>query len=79
MLALLSSSSRTGGPATHRQMLSLGDLDDHLLRDIGLRRIDLHAVPAQRLLPAAAQGPVAGTSFVDRVRDGFAPRPASCC
>ena len=53
MLTLLSSFLGRERPvATHREMLSLADLDDHLLRDIGLRRIELHAVPVQRLLPA---------------------------
>jgi uncharacterized protein YjiS (DUF1127 family) len=66
-----------------RQVVALGELDDHLLRDIGLQRADVLAVLAQprhrdpsRMLKILC---CHGRAFVERVRDGFAPRPASCC
>jgi len=66
-----------------RQVVALGDLDDHLLRDIGLQRADVLKVLAQpryrnpsRLLKILC---CHGRVFVERVRDGFSPRPASCC
>jgi uncharacterized protein YjiS (DUF1127 family) len=66
-----------------RQVIALGELDDHLLRDIGLERADILAVlaqphhrdPSRMLKILCCQGRV----LVERVRDGFAPRPASCC
>lgn len=66
-----------------RQVVALGELDDHLLRDIGLERADVLAVlaqprhrdPARMLKLLCCHGRV----FIERVRDGFAPRPASCC
>jgi uncharacterized protein YjiS (DUF1127 family) len=66
-----------------RQVVALNDLDDHLLRDIGLQRADVLAVlavprhrdPSRMLKILCCHGHV----FVDRVRDGFTPRPASCC
>ena len=62
MLILLSSLLRRERPAaTHSEMLSLADLDDHLLRDIGLRRTDLYAVPCSGSCPLAApRRPIAG-------------------
>jgi uncharacterized protein YjiS (DUF1127 family) len=66
-----------------RQVIALSDLDDHLLRDIGLERADVlsalaqprHRDPSRVLKILCCHGRV----FVERVRDGFAPRPASCC
>ncbi len=66
-----------------RQVAVLGELDDRLLRDIGLERADVLAVlsqpryrdPSRMLKILCCHGRV----FVERVRDGFAPRPASCC
>jgi uncharacterized protein YjiS (DUF1127 family) len=64
MIVLLSSLLRERQAAIHSEILSLSHLDDHLLRDIGLRRTDLYAVPVERLRPACcqAQGAV-GPSF----------------
>ena len=66
-----------------RHVVALGALDDHLLRDIGLQRADLLAVLAQpryrdpsRMLKILC---CHGRVFVERVRDGFAPHPVSCC
>ncbi|HST95864.1 MAG TPA: DUF1127 domain-containing protein [Microvirga sp.] len=66
-----------------RHVVALGELDDHLLHDIGLERADVRAVLAQprhrdpsRMLKILC---CHGRVFVERVRDGFAPRPASCC
>ncbi len=66
-----------------RQVVALGELDDHLLRDSGLERADVLAVLAQprhrdpsRMLKILC---CHGRVFIERVRDGFAPRPASCC
>jgi uncharacterized protein YjiS (DUF1127 family) len=66
-----------------RHVIALGELDDHLLRDIGLQRADVLAALAQpryrdpsRMLKILC---CHGRVFVERVRDGFAPRPASCC
>ena len=66
-----------------RHVVALGALDDHLLRDTGLERADVLAVLAQprhrdssRMLKILC---CHGRVFVERVRDGFAPRPASCC
>jgi uncharacterized protein YjiS (DUF1127 family) len=66
-----------------RQVAALGELDDHLLHDIGLERTDVLAALAQpryrdpsRMLKVLC---CHGRVFVERVREGFAPRPASCC
>jgi uncharacterized protein YjiS (DUF1127 family) len=66
-----------------RQVVALGELDDHLLRDIGLQRTDVVAALAQpryrdpsRMLKVLC---CHGRVLVERVREGFAPRPASCC
>lgn len=66
-----------------RHVVGLGELDDHLLRDIGLQRADVLAVlvqprhrdPSRMLKILCCHARV----VVERVRDGFAPRPASCC
>jgi len=81
MLTLLSFFlGRERPAATHREMLSLGDLDDHLLRDIGLRRIELHAVPVQRLLPACCSKAARRCAeFVTRLRNVLAAEPVPCC
>jgi uncharacterized protein YjiS (DUF1127 family) len=68
MIVLLSSLLRERQAITHREILSLSHLDDHLLRDIGLRRTDLYAVPVERLHPAAARaqgafGPSSSAAF----------------
>ena len=66
-----------------RQVAALSELDDHLLRDIGLQRVDVLAALAQpryrdpsRVLKILC---CHGRVFIERVREGFAPRPASCC
>jgi uncharacterized protein YjiS (DUF1127 family) len=66
-----------------RHFNALGELDDYLLRDIGLERADVLAVLAQprqgdpsRMLKGLC---CHGRVFVERARDGFAPRPAFCC
>ena len=66
-----------------RQVTALRELDDHLLRDIGLQRADVLAVLAQprhrdpsRMLKILC---CHGRVFIERVRDGFAPHRASCC
>jgi uncharacterized protein YjiS (DUF1127 family) len=66
-----------------RQVVALGELDGRLLRDIGLQRTDVltalaqprHRDPSRMLKILCCHGRV----FIERVRDGFAPRPASCC
>ncbi|HZH11955.1 MAG TPA: DUF1127 domain-containing protein [Microvirga sp.] len=66
-----------------RQVVALRELDDYLLRDIGLERADvltvlgqpLHRDPSRMLKILCCHGRV----FVERVRDSFAPQPASCC
>ncbi|NBJ12828.1 DUF1127 domain-containing protein [Microvirga arsenatis] len=66
-----------------QQVVALGELDDHLLRDIGLERSDVlsalaqprHRDPSRMLKLLCCHSRV----FIERVRDGFAPRPASCC
>jgi hypothetical protein len=81
MLVLLSSLlGRERPAATHSEMLSLADLDDNLLRDIGLRRTDLYAVPVERLRPACCMGPTRRwAEFVSRLRNVLAPEPVPCC
>jgi uncharacterized protein YjiS (DUF1127 family) len=66
-----------------RHVVALGELDDHLLRDIGLEWSDVLSALAQpryrdpsRMLKILC---CHGRVFVERVRDGFSPRPASCC
>jgi len=66
--------------ATHREMLSLRDLDDHVLRDIGLRRIELHAVPVERLLLPCCSGVTRRwAELVARLRNVLSPEPVPCC
>jgi hypothetical protein len=81
MLTLLSSLLGRKRPVvTHREMLSLRDLDDHLLRDIGLRRVELHAVPVERLLPACCSGATRRwANLVARLRNALSPEPVPCC
>jgi uncharacterized protein YjiS (DUF1127 family) len=75
---------RLAPAARNRQhVAALGELDDHLLRDIGLERTDVLAALAQpryrdpsRMLEILC---CHGRVFVERVRDGFAPRSATCC
>ena len=80
MILLLSSLFRGRRVATHREMLSLSDLDDRLLRDIGLQRTDLYAVPVERLRPACCTGATRRwAGFVARLRSALSPEPVSCC
>ena len=81
MLVLVSSLVGRERPvATHGEMLSLADLDDHLLRDLGLRRTDLYAVPLGRLRPARCTGtPRRWVEFVTRLRNVLSPEPVPCC
>jgi hypothetical protein len=80
MIVLLSSLLRGRRAATHREMLSLSHLDDHILRDIGLRRTDLYAVPMERLRPACCTGATRRwAAFVTRLRNVVAPAPVPCC
>ncbi|WP_165820095.1 hypothetical protein [Microvirga sp. KLBC 81] len=81
MLLLLSSLLGRECPApTHREMLSLADLGDHILRDIGLRRTDLYAVPVERLRRVCCTGMARRwAEFVARLRSVIAPAPVSCC
>lgn len=66
-----------------RHVSALGELDEHLLSDIGLERADVlaalaqprHRDPSRMLKILCCHGRV----FIERVRDGFAPRSASCC
>jgi uncharacterized protein YjiS (DUF1127 family) len=64
-----------------RHVVALGELDDHLLRDIGLQRADVLAALAQprHRDPSRMLKILCCRVLVERVRDGFAPRPASCC
>ena len=81
MLILLSSRlGRERPAATHSEMLSLADLDDHLLWDIGLRRTDLYAVPVERLLPACcSKAAHRWAELMTRLRNALAPGPVPCC
>jgi len=66
--------------ATHGEVLSLADLDDHVLRDLGLRRTDLYAVPTERLRPACCTGTTRRwAEFVTRLRNVLSPDPVPCC
>ena len=66
--------------ATHGEMLSLADLDDHLLRDLGLRRSDLFAVPVERLIPACCSKAVhRWADAITRLRNVLSPEPVPCC
>jgi hypothetical protein len=66
--------------ATSREMLSLRDLDDHVLRDIGIRRTDLFAVPLERLRAACCTGTTRHwAEFVARLRNMLSPKPVPCC
>jgi len=81
MILLLSSLlGRERPAATDREMLSLADLDDHLLRDIGLRRTDLYAVPVERLRPACcSKAAYRWAKLVTRLRPLLVPEPVPCC
>ncbi|WP_099513485.1 DUF1127 domain-containing protein [Microvirga ossetica] len=81
MLILLSSRlGRERSATTHSEMLSLDDLDDHLLRDIGLRRTNLYAVPVERLLPACrSKAAHRWAELMTRLRNALAPGPVPCC
>lgn len=66
-----------------RQVAALAELDDHLLRDIGLERTDVlaalaqprHRDPSRMLKILCCHGRI----LVDRLRSGLAPEPAPCC
>ena len=80
MIVLLSSLLRERQAAIHSEILSLSHLDDHLLRDIGLRRTDLYAVPVERLRPACCAGPRRRwAEFFSRLHSVLAPEPIACC
>jgi uncharacterized protein YjiS (DUF1127 family) len=80
MLALLSTLLRKHRAATHREMLSLTDLGDHILRDIGLRRTDLYAVPVDRIRPACcSKAACRWAEVVAHLRSLLAPAPVPCC
>jgi hypothetical protein len=81
MLILVSFLLGRKRPATtHREILSLADLDDHLLRDIGLRRADLYAVPVEWLRPACcSRAARRWAEFMTRLRNILAPDPVPCC
>ena len=81
MLLLLSSLlGRKCHTATHREMLSLAHLDDHILRDIGLRRTDLYAIPMERLRPVCCVGVARlWAELVSRLRSVLAPESVPCC
>lgn len=80
MIILLSSLFRERRDATHRELLSLSNLEDHLLRDIGLRRSDLYAVPVERLRPACCAGATRRwAEFVTQLRNVLGPEPVPCC
>ena len=72
-----------GAARNRRHVVALSEMDDHLLRDIGLERADVLAVLAQprhhdpsRMLKIFCRH---GRVFVERMRDGFSPRQASRC
>jgi hypothetical protein len=66
--------------ATHHEMLSLADLGDHILRDVGLRRTDLYAVPLERLRAACCTGTTRRwAEVVFRLRNILSPEPVPCC
>jgi hypothetical protein len=81
MFTFLSCVRRPEHPtATSREMLSLRDLDDHVLRDIGLRRTDLFAVPQERLRAACCTGTTRRwAELVARLRNMLSPEPVPCC
>lgn len=68
----------------HREMLALADLDDGTLRDIGLRRTDLYAVPASRLIqPPSCRTKAAlrrrWSTLTNSLRRTFSLETVSCC
>ncbi|WP_162419832.1 DUF1127 domain-containing protein [Microvirga brassicacearum] len=65
----------------HREMLALADLDDGTLRDIGLRRTDLYAIPAKRLIqPRSCRTRRRRWSTItNSLRRAFSFATISCC
>ena len=66
-----------------RQIAVLSQVDDYLLRDIGLQRTDvrtalaqpLHRDPSHMLKDLCCQG----RNLIRRLQDAIAPEPAACC
>ena len=81
MLVLVSSLLGRERPvATHGEVLSLANLDDHVLRDLGLRRTDLFAVPVERLIPACCSTAAhRWADVITRLRNVLSPEPVPCC
>jgi hypothetical protein len=69
--------------ATRHEMLAMVALDDRTLRDIGVRRTDLYAVPAQLVRHATARRPgvtrLNWRDFVSRLLPARNPEPVPCC
>jgi hypothetical protein len=82
MMFLSVFTGRTTQPE-HREMLSLADLDDGILRDIGLRRTDLYAIPARRLIqPQSCRAKGRRwrwSTLVNSLRRTFSLGTVSCC
>ena len=65
---------------TRGERLSMAGFDDHLLRDIGLRWTDLHAVSVERLLPACcSKAAHLWAKVMTRLHKILAPEPVPCC
>jgi len=81
MPVLVSSLLGRERPATtHSEVLSLADLNDHVLRDLGLRRTDLFAVPVERLIPACcSKAAHRWADVITRLRNVLSPEPVPCC
>ncbi|MDF2810735.1 MAG: hypothetical protein K0S56_1766 [Microvirga sp.] len=66
----------------HREMLALADLDDGILRDIGLRRTDLYAIPTRRLIQPSCRTMSQRrrwSALANRLRRTFTLATISCC
>lgn len=84
MPALLSALLSLGRTAKRRRdMLALAELDDHILRDIGLQRADIQAALAQPFYrdpsPKLKAACCRSRSLLDNFRTAFAPAPVACC
>jgi uncharacterized protein YjiS (DUF1127 family) len=66
-----------------REIIILSQLDDRLLRDIGLQRADIRTALAQPLLrdPSTVLKELCcqGRNLIKRLQDAIAPEPAVCC